>query len=574
MKRLVPLLLIGLAAVLTACPQSGTVEPTFTIRLYPAVLSLRVTETGVVTILVNRSGEFSAPVTVTLSGDTTGLESDPVTISGAEGTLHIHVTDAAPVGTAHLKVKAVAGSITRSEALTLHIAKAVANVNEVTVKENGGSGQVRQGFGQVELVVAGSNLERASGFTLGGLEIEVGERTPTQMTLTVAVPHGAPPGVKDLVVNAEGGTTTYEGALEVTAITAGPAGSDSAGSGTPESPYRTLTHALSFSAAGDTVKLLEGTYGQVAGETWPPASAGVYQPNVPAGVGVEGQSAVGVLLSGPGDGSAVGLMFASDGAATNLRVRGFSIGVVAQDGEVTITGVLADANDTGLSATGGTTIVIASEFTNSTGSGLVASANAVLQLRESSAYLNGGAGVELSSGTPTLRAVGLEAHHNSSGVRSGEGASVTLERALLHDNLEFGLAVYQGSSVSVSDSDFYANDQGGLWMGGKSLKLRGSSSRDNGDFGVYVAGEPELIDLGTFAEPGNNDLDGNGPNGTSGHLMDARSARPTVENPIIFTVSATRIGGVLPEPDVYVGPYFNNDVGFSILEANRVVQIY
>lgn len=565
------LFILALVMTLTACRQAVKPEPTFTMTLKPAALTVRVTETGRMDLTINRSGGFADPVTVSLAGDVTGLEAEPVAIAGNEGSLHIRVTDAAEIGTSFVTVKAEGGGITRIEPLTLHVENAVARAIQVVREGDGGSRQVRQGFGIVSLVITGDNLERVTGVRIGDLEFETVERTAARLVLAAAVPHGASPGIKDLTLSAAGGDTVFPAALEVTPVTAGPFGNDANGSGTTEQPVRTLTRALSLAGTGDTVLLLDGTYSAAAGESWPPHVDAVSFPNVPHAVHVTGQSADGVILDG--DLARAGLVFAGDGGAANLVIRGFQAGLLASEGEVDLIRIRAEGNAIGLAAIGGLATVMDSEFMNNAVSGIAAIFEAALELRGGSAHHNGGDGVTLLSGATVLHATGFASHHNRHGLNAAGSATVTLEESSLHDNQEHGLMIQGDATALVEGGEFYGNAQGGIWSEGKSLKLRGVTARDNGEFGVYVAGTPERIDLGSFFEPGENDLYGNGPNGNSGHLLDARPPRPTIEAPIIFTVSATHIGGVLPEPDIYVGLHLD-DLGFSVLGVNNVIQIY
>jgi hypothetical protein len=80
------------------------------------------------------------------------------------------------------------------------------------------------------------------------------------------------------------------------------------------------------------------------------------------------------------------------------------------------------------------------------------------------------------------------------------------------------------------------------------------------------------VDFGTFGEPGDNDLRGNGPNGTGDQLLDVRPDRATLGD-IVFTVSATKLNALAPVPDVYVGLYLNAPY-FSILGQNNVIQFF
>jgi ABC-type uncharacterized transport system auxiliary subunit len=58
--------------LLVACPEATKSAPNFTISLQPPVVNLRVTDTGSVKIIVNRSGGFAEAIVVTLEGETTG----------------------------------------------------------------------------------------------------------------------------------------------------------------------------------------------------------------------------------------------------------------------------------------------------------------------------------------------------------------------------------------------------------------------------------------------------------------------------------------------------------------------
>jgi hypothetical protein len=133
------ILLFLLATWLVACggPSLGPQTPTFTLRLEPPVLNLRVTETASLKVIVTRSGGFAEAVSVSLGGESAGLEAAPQTITGSEGSLSIRVTDAATIGTSAPVVTGKSASVTRTETLTLHVAKAIAVVT-------GGPGPHRQ----------------------------------------------------------------------------------------------------------------------------------------------------------------------------------------------------------------------------------------------------------------------------------------------------------------------------------------------------------------------------------------------------------------------------------------------
>lgn len=575
------LVLVVLALGLVACPQATKPPaPTFTIRLEPAVLNLRVTETGVTKVIVSRAGGFAEAITVTLEGETTGLEVEPLTVTEGEGTLRFLVTDDAKPGTSFPVVKAAGGAVERSETLTLRVEQAVANVTEVVVKDNGGSREVRQGFGEARLVVSGSNLERVTSFGLGDLSVSLLEQSAARLELAVAVPHAAPIGTKDLLLTTEGGDVSVAGAIVVTAITAGPGGSDDVGAGTTESPYRTLTHALSLSQRGDTVRLLSGRYGAASGEAWPQVGAGGLEPgpNIPAGVRVEGESRDSVTLAGSAPSAAVALAFAGDGEAANLTLEGFAAGLFVTAGEVAIDELRAAANDTGLVASGGRVTVTAGEFAGG-GLGVLAVGEAQLELLGGSSHDNDSDGVRLGDGAPSLSASGFAAYSNRRGLAASGEAAVLLEASTLRDNREQGLAGSERASVSCQGCEIYGNAGGGLLFGGASLRLRGTTIRDNPVFGAYIEGQPERVDFGNFTEPGNNVLRDNAAvEGAAGgdQLLDVRSDLPTV-GAVVFTMRATTFNGVEPAPDIYPGngvwPYLNAPY-FSILGVNNVIQAY
>ncbi len=567
------------ATALTACRQAeGPGVPTFTLRLEPATLEVRVTETGEVGVAIARSGGFDAPVTVTLAGAVTGLEAEPLVVTGDAGVLRVKATDAATIGTTFPAVRAEGGDVTRTETLTLRVARAVARPSEVTVEGGGGSRQVPQGRGEVRLSVTGENLERATSVSLGGLDVDVLEQAPGSLSLSVQVPHGAEVGAKDLVLAAAGGDTKLEAALEVTPITSGPDGDDGAGAGTPDDPYRTLGRALAETEPGDTVLLLDGVYSAGTGESWPTIAFDMGGavltpgPNMPPGVTVKGESASGTVLDGLGaGGDVVGLAFAANGGAADLTLRGFAIGSTVLEGTVELSGVVATENAFGVYASGGDLTGRDLELTSNE-TGLLALGEALVELEGGSAHDNEEAGVIVTGGAELL-AAGIEAFGNGvSGIAVAGAATASLDAARLYDNAQHGLATSGTATAHVTASELQSNGMGGLWHGGANLVMRGTTVQGNAEFGVYVDGTPELVDLGTFFEPGENDLHGNGPDGNGDQLLDARPDRDTL-GPIVFTVSATDLQGERPAPDVYVGLYLDSP-RFSILGKNNVIQFY
>lgn len=541
---------------LAACSAAGNPPaPDFSISLQPAVLNLRLTENAAVRVLVNRSGGFAQPVTVSLAGDTGGLTVGPLTVEGAdsEGTLTVSAGEAAPTGTSFPVVRAAGGGLTRSETLTVRVAAAVARVNAVSVGGNAGSLEVRQGAGPITLEVSGGNLDRATRVALGDLAPEViPGGTASRLTLRAVVPHGASLGPRDLVLTSAGGETRFP-ALVVTAITAGPAGNDAAGRGTTGRPYRSLRRAVSAAGSGDTVRLLDGTYGEASGEVWPRQTG--FPPavapgaNLPAGLRVQGESAAGTILQGAG-GDSVGLVLAGTGAASSLTLRGFGRGLLASEGSVTLRDVRTEGNADGILAYG----------------------TAVLDVRGGSSLNNAGAGVRAAQ-KAAVSLSGFEAGGNAVGVLVEGEAALVASGLRARDNRADGLRATGRAAVELDRSEIFGNGRAGLFFGGARLRARGLLVRDNAESGAYVEGDPDLIDLGTFSEAGNNEFRGNGPNGNGDQLLDARPDYTDSLGEVVFTVSATTLNGRRPSPDVYVGLYLDAPY-FSVLGRNNLVQFH
>jgi hypothetical protein len=579
--RILPILIV------LACggPPPPAVESTFAIRLDPPVLSLRVSETGSVKVLVSRNGGLTGAVAVSLGGDSTGLDSAGISIAGSEGMLSFRVSDAATLGTRFPIVQASSGAFTSRETLTLHISKAVAEASRVGVRDNAGSNQVRQGTGTVMLDVEGKNLERVTALALGDLAVTVlSGRTSTQLSLSVNVPHGASLGTKPLVLTADGGETTFPAALVVTPLTSGPAGSDAVGVGTSDRPYRTLGKALSLAQAGDTVRLQNGTYSAATGETWPSIDAGTGSGEVPAGVTVEGETAAATVLNGPGPTAGspnAGLVFRADGGVAHLTLRGFAAAVYLAAGTVVFDGTTATGNRIGLAVGGGVARVMGCELTANE-VGVLVTGTASVEVTSSASHDNTQDGVRIGDGTPRLQARDFEASGNGRGLAAGSEASLVLERTRANHNRDHGLEALQGSTVSLTASDFSENAQAGVWFSGRSLALHGTSVRANEVFGLYIEGTPSKIDLGNFVEPGNNDLHGNGPNGMGDQILDVRTPGSVLGDPEAFTLSATELNGTRPPADVYPDdgkwPYRGTEHPtapyFSILGKNNVISVY
>ncbi len=183
---------------------------------------------------------------------------------------------------------------------------------------------VKQGDTSVKIVVVGKNLGSPGDFQLEDLRVTLENGgSDTTFTLSVTVPHGAKIGAKALSFTTLGGSYKKDAAVTVSAITSGPMGNDTTGRGSSDSPYRTFKKGISVAAAGDTVQLLDGDYRMADGETW--------MVPIPEKVTVQGQTAAGTKLIGPGETGAAtyvdGLLFAGDGGAKDLTVVSFQYNI-------------------------------------------------------------------------------------------------------------------------------------------------------------------------------------------------------------------------------------------------------
>jgi hypothetical protein len=121
--------------------------------------------------------------------------------------------------------------------------------------------------------------------------------TDTSLVIKLNVPHGAALGDQTLVVSTTGGLITLPAIITVSAITAGPMGSD-ANAGSAASPFRSVKQAMLAADVGDTVHLMDGTYSST------PAAMGgsdeTWGYTIPNNLTVTGDSAAGTILDGAG----------------------------------------------------------------------------------------------------------------------------------------------------------------------------------------------------------------------------------------------------------------------------------
>jgi hypothetical protein len=203
------------------------------------------------------------------------------------------------------------------------------------------SPSVHQGQSGVTITItkAAGGLSNASVVSLGMIDktkaTVQSTSTDTSLVIRVNVPHGAALGKQTLVVSTKGGTVTAPDVIEVTAITAGPAGSDS-NAGSALSPCRSVKQAMILADSGDTIHLMDGLYSAAtlamggSEETW--------GYTVPNNVTIVGDSVAGTILDGAGgSSSADGLDSPAMLSVSNLTLKHFRYGVYVNVASTTLT---------------------------------------------------------------------------------------------------------------------------------------------------------------------------------------------------------------------------------------------
>jgi hypothetical protein len=390
--------------------------------------------------------------------------------------------------------------------------------------------------GSTVITVTGPNLADPGDFALGDLRASLQPgATANMFKLNVTVPHGVTLGPKTLTFTTAGGRGRKENVFTVTAITAGPMGNDMTGNGSADTPFRTFKRALQVATANDTVRLLDGEYRVADGETW--------MVPIPDKVNVEGQSAAGAKLIGPGEtGGSVsvdGLTFAGDATVKNLSVAAFQYNIhvnkananialenikstgaryygiyvnyQAMGAKVTLTGM-----DNDLSKNQSTAIYLYAPMVTFTASG-----DGPL------GALASGAGMVIGGAKTTVSVTGFTflQNMNRNAVQATVETTLHFEKTTFQDNIYVYNAM---STLELVDSTITLtgpNPGNAIDFGGTKLLLRGTTI-SGGQYGVHQsAGTSEAtvrgstikgytyygyyiqagkLDLGTLTDAGNN----------------------------------------------------------------------
>ncbi|MCA9840099.1 MAG: fibronectin type III domain-containing protein [Trueperaceae bacterium] len=407
-------------------------------------------------------------------------------------------------------------------------------IDNVSIEDYGLSTQVRQGAGEITLVVTGANLSDLLAAALSGSELSLISKAETEAHLRASIGHGHKAlGFQELtLVNAAGASSKAE-VVEVTPITAMKVlefkPSDSTGLGTPNRPFLTLNKALSLASGNDTIFLGNGTY--KTDEVWPQEN-GQFPPkaaaNVPSGITIKGQSGGGVILEGPGlDKPFAGLVFADGGTVKNLTLKGFRRGILLTnnlDAQLSLENVRILEGYTGLFAYNAAEVTIDnSEF-----------------FGQFDPQVNDGVGIYVI-GPTTLTIRNTTSHANGDGLAIEGQAKAILSNLSLSDNEQMGL-YNSGAYTILADSTVANNGQDGVYLNIKDgflsregFEMQGTTISGNKGYGLYLKGANAFVDLGTGTEPGNNSIFGN----TDFQFFDNRSAN-SIPN---VTLVGTLLGG-------------------------------
>lgn len=405
-------------------------------------------------------------------------------------------------------------------------------VNGVGLVGNGDSDQIRQGAGSITAEIAGSGLAGITGVTLGTIDGTVVSSSAASATLRFDIPHGAPLGAQDLVVDSASGSATLEDAVVITAITAAAGSGDDSNRGTPDSPFATLGHALTVAAVGDTVQLLDGLYSDDPGSEQFPVDL--------SGLTLLGESQSGTILDGSKSNGGNGLEVLSGiSSIGNLTVRDFGLaGVFASGGELTLDGItvhdvgregvrLDGRGGSGLSATlDGVTVFDAGDD----GIGLI---DVVATVSDSSVSAVGDDGIDIwQDSIVSLTEIAIDSA-TEEGVIVSDVSSATLSFVDISGSGRFGIVVDDSAGVILENSSVGGSGDDNVHVrlageidiqgsvieesaddgididGTGTVSLRDSRVVNNAGSGVEAQGSPDAVDLGDSGDPGDNTITGN-----------------------------------------------------------------
>jgi Protein of unknown function (DUF1565) len=425
--------------------------------------------TGTIDITITRTNGFSEAVTLSVTGLPAGVTPTftPNPSDGAASILNLAVERSVAPGDYPLTLEGNAGSLQKTTPLVLTVTPSPSDINAIAIQGNGSSTQVRQGAGVITVGVAGRGLKDISSASLGALSGTVVTNNDKAASLTFTIPSGAEVGPQTLRLETALGVAEQLEAITISKITVSNTGDDTAGKGTPDKPFKTINFAIGRAGSGDTVRLLDGTYNQASGETFPFT--------FPSGVTLtlEGESETGTVIQGTSVVECLNVT-ASDVAISAMTIKDCDSGILARNSvEVTISNATLTENSTGLFVDGTAQVRMEnSTVENSDFIGARAEDDSQLEIRGGSISGNGLAG--FISGVTTLQ--------TAAGVLRLEG--VTVER-----NTGGGLRLDSQGAVEVFDCVIKNNDRDGVSLIevgpvnlGDATRAGNNTITDNGDF--------------------------------------------------------------------------------------------
>lgn len=419
-------------------------------------------------------------------------------------------------------------------------------VDAVTVVGHDGSLQARQGAGTLALLLSGSNLATVDAVTLGDLTVALAATSATSVEVEVLVPHGAALGPRTLELSAPAGAASFEAALEVSAITSGPGGSDASGRGTPDSPFRSLTFAVAVAEPGDTVGLLAGSYGAADGEAWPLVIEDLV---------VTGARLSSTFLAGDDD-SVDGLDLRGTARLEDVSLSGFRVGVRAAVGAPELNRVRATGNALHGLQSGGPNLasltVTDSSFSANGQHGVNAPFTAdasVLSLASTTIEGNLEEGLVTSGSGSVTVSDSIVRNNNFRGVALGGSVSMRLERTQVIDSNLDGILATGASDLVLIEVEVRGSLRHGVDRAGTGrLEMRHSQVRNNLHDGVVVR-NAAVADLGSALEPGGNSISASALH-LGALLADERQAN---SEPPIAAYGLELVGMVPPPAGVATG---------------------
>jgi parallel beta-helix repeat protein len=239
--------------------------------------------------------------------------------------------------------------------------------------------------------------------------------------------------------------------------------------GSQRSPFRTITHALQVAQTNTVILLSPGTYSTDSGETFPLAlNPGVTLQGNP---GTRGR---GILIRGGGD------FLSPTAARQNVAILGNH-----QAGLNGVTVTNPNPRGYGLWIESSSLTVTSNTFTNNTHDGISVNGNSAPVIQDNWFTTNGANGITVF------------------------GTSQPHIQSNIFENTGFGINVAQNAAPIIVSNRIVGNRNGVVVQGNARPILRHNLLENNREAGVAVVSQA-LPDLGTAAEPGNNQFRNNG----------------------------------------------------------------